>query len=129
MVLRRTRADEVRVWRGYRWLYQVADPAENRNFRRPRRRVAPLPLLFLDPPYHETAGYGIDVADDRYEALAEQLASIREQFIMSINDTPFIRRTFARFRVDEVDTTWTVSSASAGRATKVTELVFRSAQR
>lgn len=94
-----------------------------------RRYDGPQALFFLDPPYHQTTGYGLDFADDRYEALAEQLAGIRGQFIMSINDTPFVRRTFARFRVDEVDTTWTVSSASAGRATKVTELVFRSAQR
>lgn len=94
-----------------------------------RRYDGPQALFFLDPPYHQTAGYGIDFADDRYEALAEQLAGIRGQFIMSINDTPFIRSTFARFRVDEVDTTWTVSTGSAGRATKVTELVFRSAQR
>lgn len=94
-----------------------------------RRYDGPQTLFFLDPPYHETTGYGLEFGDDRYEALAEQLAGISGQFIMSINDTPFIRRTFARFRVDEVDTTWTVSSAAARRATKVTELIFRSGQR
>ncbi len=94
-----------------------------------RRYDSPKALFFLDPPYHLTEGYGIAFDEARYEALAEQLAGISGQFIMSINDTPFVRRTFARFRVDEVDTTWTVSSAAAGRATKVTELVYRSAQR
>lgn len=94
-----------------------------------RRYDSPRTLFFLDPPYHQTAGYGIAFGDDRYEALAEQLSAIAGQFIMSINDTPFVRRTFARFRVDEVDTTWTVSAAAANRATKVTELVFRSAPR
>ncbi len=94
-----------------------------------RRYDGPQALFFLDPPYRLTEGYGIDFAEERYEALAEQLAGISGQFIMSINDTPFVRRTFARFRVDEVETTWTVSSAAAHRATKVTELVFRSAPR
>ncbi len=83
-------------------------------------------LFFLDPPYDETTGYGIEFGRPQYEAMAEQLAGISGQFIMSINDTPYIRDTFARFRIDEVETTWTVSSAVAGRGKKVTELIIRS---
>lgn len=94
-----------------------------------RRYDSPQALFFLDPPYDETTGYGIDFGRSHYEAMAEQLAGIRGQFIMSINDTPFIRDTFARFRIDEVETTWTVSSASAHRAKKVTELIIRSPAR
>ncbi len=44
---------------------------------------------------------------------------------MSINDTPFIRETFARFAIAEVETTWTLSSAAAGRGTQVTKLIIR----
>lgn len=94
-----------------------------------RRYDAPGALFFLDPPYDETSGYGIEFGRPHYAAMAEQLAGITGQFILSINDTPFIRETFARFRIDEVETTWTVSSASAGRGLKVTELIIRSPSR
>ncbi|GAA4221188.1 DNA adenine methylase [Sphingomonas endophytica] len=94
-----------------------------------RRYDSPRALFFIDPPYHLTEGYGLDFGEERYTALADQLAGIAGQFILSINDTPFIRRTFARFRVDEVATTWTVASAAAHRSTKVTELIFRSPPR
>lgn len=82
-------------------------------------------LFYLDPPYDETSGYGTDFGRADYVALAEQLAGIAGQFVMSINDTPFIRETFAAFDVHEIETTWTVSSAAAGRGTKVTELIIR----
>ena len=94
-----------------------------------RRYDGPRALFFLDPPYDETEGYGIDFGRAHYLAMAEQLASITGQFILSINDTPFIREAFAAFRIDEVETTWTLSSASAERAKKVTELIIRSPAR
>lgn len=86
-------------------------------------------LFFLDPPYDETTGYGLEFGHDRYQAMADQLASIRGGFIMSINDTPFIRQTFARFVIEEIETTWTLSSAAAGRGKKVTELIIRNQPR
>ena len=60
-----------------------------------------------------------------YLAMAEQLADISGRFILSINDTPFIRQAFARFAIAEVETTWSLSSAPAGRGKKVTELIIR----
>ncbi len=90
-----------------------------------RRYDGPGVLFFLDPPYDDTKGYGIEFGHDQYLAMAEQLAGIRGQFIMSINDTPFIRETFAGFNIAEVETTWTLSTAAAGRGQKVTELIIR----
>ncbi len=82
-------------------------------------------LFYLDPPYDETTGYGVEFGRADYVAMAAQLATIAGDFIMSINDTPFIRETFAAFSIEEVETTWTVCSAAAGRAAKVTELIIR----
>jgi DNA adenine methylase len=82
-------------------------------------------LFYLDPPYDETAGYGTGFGRADYVAMAEQLAGIAGAFIMSINDTPFIRETFAAFEIREVETTWTVSTRSSDRARKVTELIIR----
>lgn len=82
-------------------------------------------LFFLDPPYHETTGYGSEFGPDQYRALADQLAAIAGRFVMTINDTPFVRETFARFSIEEVRTTWVVGTAAAGRGKPVTELVIR----
>ncbi len=81
-------------------------------------------LFYLDPPYDETAGYGVDFGREDYLAMAGQLAGIAGSFVMSINDTPFVREAFAGFRIDEVTTTWTVGMATTGAGQKVTELII-----
>lgn len=54
-----------------------------------------------------------------------ELGGIRGRFIMSINDTPFIRETFLGFDVEEIGTSWSLSTASTGGAKKFTELIIR----
>lgn len=82
-------------------------------------------LFYLDPPYDETTGYGVEFGRDDYVAMAAQLATIAGSFIMSINDTPFIRDAFAAFDIKEVATTWTIAKSATGSGTKVTELIIR----
>jgi DNA adenine methylase len=82
-------------------------------------------LFYLDPPYDETTGYGVEFGRDDYVAMAAQLATIAGDFIMSINDTPFIREAFAAFDIQEVETTWTISTKATGAGAKVTELIIR----
>lgn len=86
-------------------------------------------LFYLDPPYDETTGYGLPFGRDQYVAMAEQLAAIAGQFVLSINATPFIRETFARFDIADVETTWTLSGHAAGTGQRVTELIIRSPER
>ena len=82
-------------------------------------------LFYLDPPYDETTGYGVEFGRDDYVAMAAQLATIAGSFIMSINDTPFIREAFAAFDIQEVETTWTIGAVATGAGAKVTELIIR----
>ncbi len=84
-------------------------------------------LFYLDPPYWGGEGdYGAGVFERAdFELIARQLAAIAGKFILSINDTEGAREVFGRFRVDEVPTTWSLSTASAGGAKKVVELVVR----
>ena len=75
-------------------------------------------LFYLDPPYLgcET-DYGQDVfGRDDFEQLADQLKGIKGRFILSINDTAGARATFARFRIDTAETTYTVGVGAAQRA-------------
>lgn len=90
-----------------------------------RRYDGPNVLFYLDPPYWDCEGdYGVDAfARDDFERLADQLAGIQGRFILSINATDGARATFGRFRVDEVDTTYTISTAAIGGGKRVTELI------
>lgn len=83
----------------------------------------PATLFYLDPPYHgseDDYGKGVFGRED-FAALAEQLRHIKGRFILSINDTPFIRETFAGFRHQEAALTYTIGS-NAGH--KARELIF-----
>jgi DNA adenine methylase len=60
-----------------------------------------------------------------FERLAEQLAGIRGQFILSINDTPGAREVFGRFELEEVETTYGIGTKMAGAGKRVGELIIR----
>lgn len=77
-------------------------------------------LLYLDPPYFGSEGYygaGLFERGD-FARLAEQLAAVRGAFILSINDAPEIRETFAAFALEAVDLTYTLAGAEAAMAAR-----------
>lgn len=91
-----------------------------------RRYDGPETLFYLDPPYwgcERDYGEGFERAD--FVRLAELLEKLKGRFILSINDTAGAREVFGRFDIQEVETTWTISTAAIGRGTRVTELIIR----
>lgn len=83
----------------------------------------PETLFYLDPPYWGSErDYGDTFSRQDFERLAELLASIKGRFLMSINDTPEIRRTFSAFAMEGVTTTYTI--AGRGRAKPARELII-----
>ncbi|MEN3338303.1 MAG: adenine methylase [Acidobacteriota bacterium] len=79
-------------------------------------------LVYLDPPYFGCEGdYGAGVfSRDDFERLSGLLEAIEGRFIMSINDTPDVRATFARFRTEEVELNYRLS----GKVTPARELII-----
>ena len=79
------------------------------------RYDGPGTLFYLDPPYWGSEGsYGktlFERAD--YARLAAALSGLQGRFILSINDVPEIRETFAAFSMEAVETTYTISSGAA----------------
>jgi DNA adenine methylase len=78
-----------------------------------RRHDRPSTFFYLDPPYHgfeDDYGKGVFGEED-FGRLRDILASIEGRFIMSINDTPFIRDMFAQFQIEPVRTRWSTSPA------------------
>lgn len=59
-------------------------------------------FFYLDPPYWQTEGYGVDFGLDQYEKMAEILRNLKGKAILSLNDHPDIRRIFSDFQMDTV---------------------------
>jgi DNA adenine methylase len=80
-------------------------------------------LFYLDPPYWGCEGeYGRQLfsrAD--FARMAEQLATIKGRFILSLNDVEGVRQTFKAFTLEPVKTTYSVS---AGASSKANELLI-----
>ena len=86
-----------------------------------RRYDRPFTLFYIDPPYwgHETDyGKGLFARDD-FARMAKILAGLKGRFILSINDRPEVRETFAGFDVVEVTTRYTASGLAAKRVTEL----------
>ena len=95
------------------------------------RYDGPGTLFYLDPPYWgcETDYGKAMFSREDFTRMAEQLAVIQGQFLLSINDVPEVREIFGRFEVDEVTTTYTVSTAHGNRQARGELLISRAARR
>ena len=80
-------------------------------------------LHFLDPPYWETEGYGVDFPLVEYERLADSLRTMKGSAILTINDHPEMRRIFQGFNVDQVDISYTIGGGGKGKGRR--ELIYR----
>ncbi len=96
---------------------------ENLPYNRGIERFDPPHSLFrLHPPYFGCEDYyggGIFSVDD-FAAIAGQLSRIKGKFILSINDTPEMRKVFAGFHRRQVTTTYQVSAKKRVRELLIT---------
>jgi DNA adenine methylase len=79
------------------------------------RYDAPGLLFYLDPPYWGCEGdYGKAMFQpEDFAKLAARLRVIKGAFILSLNDHPGVRETFAAFSMAEVDLTYTINNSAA----------------
>ncbi|MGV3278358.1 DNA adenine methylase [Rickettsiales bacterium LUAb2] len=80
-------------------------------------------LYYLDPPYFNCENYyGKDMFKrEDFIRLRDTLANIKGKFIMSINDTPEIRKLFEQFIIKEVNTNYSICG---GKQKQVGELLI-----
>ncbi|MHB8109748.1 MAG: DNA adenine methylase [Syntrophorhabdaceae bacterium] len=84
----------------------------------------PETFFYVDPPYYgceDDYGKGIFDRED-FVRLRDLLTGIQGKFIMSINDSPEIRKIFGNFVIDEVNTRY--MAGGADKQKKVTELLI-----
>ncbi len=84
----------------------------------------PATLFYLDPPYWGSESlYGKELfrrAD--YQELVDLLGHLKGRFILPLNDRAEVRETFARFRLEPIQTTYTI--VGQGRAKRARELLI-----
>lgn len=82
-------------------------------------------LFYLDPPYWGNEDdYGTDMFDrGQFERMAARLRRLQGGFILSINDRPDVRSTFAGFDLEQAELNYTISS---GKGTVAKELIYSS---
>jgi site-specific DNA-adenine methylase len=59
-------------------------------------------LFYLDPPYWQTCGYGVEFGLDQYTQMAHLARSIQGNMIISVNDIPEMRDVFKGLHIDTV---------------------------
>jgi DNA adenine methylase len=92
-----------------------------------RRYDGPGKLFYLDPPYwgcETDYGKALFSRDDfAAMAMAEALRGLKGRFILSINDVPEIRKTFAGFAMVEIKTTYTIGKTNDQRPERAELLI------
>ncbi|WP_031318409.1 DNA adenine methylase [Blastomonas sp. CACIA14H2] len=89
-----------------------------------RRYDRPGTLFYIDPPYYRCeADYGDGMFDRaEFAQMAELLAGLKGRFILSINDHPEIRATFARFHLEPVQVGYSIGGGN--KQAKFGELII-----
>lgn len=81
-------------------------------------------FFYMDPPYWQTAGYGVDFPFHQYERMAEFMRTCKGKVMVSINDHPDIRRAFDGFHFESVDIRYTTTNQRQGKAEITGELII-----
>jgi DNA adenine methylase len=72
----------------------------------------PHTFMYLDPPYWQTEGYGVEFAFSEYEAMAKVMRKLQGKAMLSINDHPQIRECFAGFHMESLDISYTIGGGA-----------------
>ncbi|PRC90971.1 DNA adenine methylase [Solimicrobium silvestre] len=80
-------------------------------------------FFYLDPPYWQTEGYGVEFGFEQYELMAEFMRNCKGRVMVSINDHPDIRRVFEGFTMMGLDIKYSMGSVH-GQPSTSKELVI-----
>lgn len=89
-----------------------------------RRYDRPHTLVYCDPPYWKTEGYGVDFPLEQYDRLAELARSMAGKMVISVNDIPEMRAAFNGLEMESLEISYSVGGS--GRSNRKSgELVIR----
>lgn len=79
---------------------------------------------YMDSPYWQTAGYGVDFSFDNYERMADFMRRCKGKVMVSINDHPDIRRVLEGFHFETTEIRYTTTNQRQGKAEVTGELII-----
>jgi DNA adenine methylase len=85
----------------------------------------PHTLVYMDPPYWGTEGYGVDFGLEQYDRMAALMRSMKGFAVVSVNDIPEMRAAFKGLPMERVKIRYTVGSPKT-RPAETGELIIRS---
>ncbi|MYZ44202.1 DNA adenine methylase [Schauerella aestuarii] len=74
----------------------------------------PHTFFYMDPPYWQTEGYGVEFDFAHYEHMANAMRTMKGRAIVSLNDHPDIRRVFDGFHFERTTLRYTVGGGGGG---------------
>ncbi|MBU5293137.1 DNA adenine methylase [Anaerosalibacter bizertensis] len=80
-------------------------------------------FFFCDPPYFETAGYGVEFGEKEHLLLRDKLKNIKGKFLLTINDHEKTREWYKEFNFKNIEVGYSVSNKNSGRR-KYKELII-----
>ena len=80
-----------------------------------KRYDRPTTLFYLDPPYWRGKRYRFNFSDEDFLVLAQRLATIKDRFILSLDDHPKVREIFQGFRIQQTDVVYTAKRTTKAR--------------
>lgn len=78
---------------------------------------------YMDPPYWQTAGYGVDFPFENYERMADFMRRCKGKVMVSINDHLDIRRVFEGFHFETTEIRYRTTNQRQGKAEATGELI------
>lgn len=72
-------------------------------------------FFYCDPPYWQTAGYGVEFGLEQYQALADFMRGCQGKVMVSVNDHPAMRDVFAGLSLDTLAISYSVAAKPASR--------------
>lgn len=84
----------------------------------------PHTFFYMDPPYWQTEGYGVDFPFQEYERIADFMRTCKGKAMVSINDHPDIRQVFEGFHMEQLNIKYSVANQRRGGSATSAELVI-----
>lgn len=89
-----------------------------------KRYDRPFAVFYCDPPYVDTVGYKSPFGDAEHARLAEVLRGIKGKFLLSINDSPKVRRLYKGLPRKRINVKYSIAREKTSKARDRVELVI-----
>ncbi len=79
---------------------------------------SPETFFYIDPPYWDADFYAVSFKEKDFRRLSDTLRKISGTFILSLNDTPEVREIFADFRIESIETKYSLGNSKTSAGTR-----------